>query len=262
MLGFKKKEGSRAVGILEEKFEKKKRKVRGRTKIEFERISQRIYLTPDDNKGDTKIDCKRDERIFPACDKTKRDVFYVAGSSGSGKSTFVAQYIYDYKKMFPRNKVYVFSRLNEDPVFDDLNVVRVPITDDIEDIDLEIDLRDSLIVFDDIDTIQDKQVREMVYHVLNDALEAGRKLGIYICSTSHLINGNDRKNCRTILNECTSITVFPRSGCTHQISYALKNYFGISNQTLEKIMNLPSRWVTIFKNYPTTVMHEKGVFLV
>jgi hypothetical protein len=44
--------------------------------------------------------------------------------------------------------------------------------------------------------------------------------------------------------------------------YALKNYCGFDNKTIDKILNLPSRWVLIGKQYPLYILHEKGVELI
>jgi hypothetical protein len=64
------------------------------------------------------------------------------------------------------------------------------------------------------------------------------------------------------MNEMQSMTVFPKSGSAQQIKYALKTYFGLDKNQIENIINLPSRWVTIFKGFPQTVMYENGAFIL
>lgn len=67
---------------------------------------------------------------------------------------------------------------------------------------------------------------------------------------------------RSMINESSEITFYPRSGSTYQISNFLKTYIGLTPTQIQRILNLPSRWVTVHKSYPTYVFHEKGAYLV
>ena len=194
-----------------------------------------------------------------------REIPYIAGPSGSGKSTYAANYIKNYKKIHSKKEVFVFSRLNDDPTIDKLKVNRVAIDEQLynDPINILEELpKGGLILFDDTDTIQDKKIKEAISKIKNDILETGRHNDIYCVNTSHLINENDRKDSRTMLNEAHSLTIFPKSGSTFQIKYVLKNYFGLSNEQIDEILKLPSRWVTIMKNYPMYVFHEHGAYLL
>lgn len=193
-----------------------------------------------------------------------REVIYVAGPSGSGKSTYAAKYIENYKKLNPDKDIFVFSRLDNDPAIDKLYPSYVKLDKSLIDnpIDITKELKDGcLVLFDDCDTITDEKVKKAVSKLKNDILETGRHMNIYIVNTSHLINPNDKKDGRTIMNECTSLTIFPKSGSSYAIKYALEKYFGLHKKIIEKILKLPSRWVTIFKNYPITIMYENGIFI-
>ena len=59
---------------------------------------------------------------FEPCPNTahERDILYMAGPSGSGKSTLVCKYLQNYIKEFPRNEIYCFSKLTEDPSLDSI----------------------------------------------------------------------------------------------------------------------------------------------
>ena len=59
-----------------------------------------------------------------------------------------------------------------------------------------------------------------------------------------------------------SLTVFPKSGSSQQIRYCLKQYYGLNNKQINAILSLPSRWITIYKNYPMCVLYEKGAFVI
>ena len=140
-------------------------------------------------------------------------------------------------------------------------IIDQSLIDDPIDIHSEFRQND-LVLFDDTDTIQDKKIKEAISRLKNDILETGRHSNIYVVITSHLINGISRTDTRTILNECTSLTIFPKSGSTYQIIYVLKNYIGLNKNQINYILNLPSRWVTIFKNFPQYCIFEKGCFLL
>jgi hypothetical protein len=192
-----------------------------------------------------------------------REIIYVAGPSGSGKSSYVSSYVKNYKKVFPGNEVYIFSRKDSDPVFDTLGINRIIIDQSLVEEPIETkDLENSLVIFDDIDTVQDDKVKKAIYKLKDDILEIGRSMHIYCAVTSHLVNGNDRKTTRTILNELSTFTFFPKSGSLYQIKYCLKQYFGMNTKQIEMITRIPSRWITISKTYPQYIMHEHGVLFL
>jgi hypothetical protein len=228
---------------------------------------QKIFLHDLDQRpknGFKKIFIPDSGRILAVPNINTREINYVAGPSGSGKSTWASKYINLYLKMFPECDFLILSRLNEDKVLDKLNPIRI---NPEELLDAPIDIHEhmqdgDIVLFDDTDTIQDGDVKKVISKIKNDILETGRHKNIMCVITSHLINGNDRKDCRTILNECHNLTVFPRAGGAYQITYALKNYWGLPKKQIEEILQLPSRWVTISKLAPQYVLHEKGAYLI
>ncbi len=121
-------------------------------------------------------------------------------------------------------------------------------------------MRDSMVIFDDVDQIHETKTRKKIYNCINEILCNGRHFDIDLIVTNHHLS--DYRNTRTILNESNSITIFPRSGCSHQIEHVLKNYVGLSKDQIEKIKNLPSRWVTIFKRFPLCVLYSSGVYIL
>ena len=54
----------------------------------------------------------------------ERDVYYITGPSGSGKSYFVRMYCEQYKKKFKNNEIYLFSNLKEDVSLDSVKPKR------------------------------------------------------------------------------------------------------------------------------------------
>lgn len=197
----------------------------------------------------------------------ERGVDYIAGPSGSGKSTHASELIKGLQKIYPEKIFYAFSRTNikDDPSLKDIKGYQIDVDDSLIDdpIDISRDFAGgSVILFDDCNTIQNEKLRKMVDQIMSDIMEVGRKMDIYIIITNHLVIPNEKKLARTIMNEMQTLTVFPKSGSAQQIRYVLKQYFGLNKDQIEGILELPSRWVTIFKSFPQCVVHEKGAFVL
>ncbi len=47
-----------------------------------------------------------------------RQILYVSGASGSGKSFYTSDYMKEYNRLFPKNKIYIFSSLEKDEKLD------------------------------------------------------------------------------------------------------------------------------------------------
>ena len=71
-----------------------------------------IYVS-DDKSGEMTIKSK--DILMPAIDKnTEREIVYISGASGSGKSYVCKRYIEQNHKAYPKRNVYVFSSLSDD----------------------------------------------------------------------------------------------------------------------------------------------------
>lgn len=191
--------------------------------------------------------------------ETERQILYIFGASGSGKSTYARNYIEKWLKLNPDGDIYLFSTLKDDDSLDSVNPKRILLDDKLVDDPLDAEMfQDSMVIFDDIDVIKDKPIKEAVYNILNAILETGRHFNTSCISTNHLpSNGADT---RRILNECHSITYFPHSGAGSQQKRFLENYAGLDIKEIRKIKKLNTRWATVFKTYPMSVMTEKDLF--
>jgi len=204
-----------------------------------------------------------DESKFQMIPDTKkeRDILYITGASGSGKTTFTAGYIKEYKKTYKKNEVYVFSALKEDETLDKLGIKRIKVDYNLIDDPLTIDdFKNSLVIFDDIDVIGDKKIREAVYKILNSILETGRHTKTSCVNTNHLPTAKNET--RRILNEAHAIVYFPHSGSVRGINYLLTDYVGLTKQDIQVIKAMKSRWCCIFKNYPQIAMTERQLWFV
>lgn len=212
-----------------------------------------------------------DGKFTQAIDENERQVFYIVGESGSGKTTYASAIVDDYLQVFPNKEFFLFSRKSEDPNIDwiaqrypgRMNRVLIDQTLVDEPIDINEELfGGGLVMFDDVTTIQNDKIKKAIIKLMEDVLEIGRQNKIYVIINNHLVNPNEKQFGRTIMNEMKSLTFFLGSGNNYQISYALKNYFGMSKKEIETILNHKnSRFVTIFKNYPRVILTEHECFI-
>lgn len=197
----------------------------------------------------------------PTPNKETRQGVYVTGPSGSGKSTWIKNYAQSYKKIFPKNEVVLFSRLDEDESIDIIKPTRIEISEDLlNDKITPADLANTLTIFDDTDTIRNNKILKEIDSLKDDILQTGRHENVNVVVVSHLMS--NYKQSRIVLNECQAIVFFPKCGNAYAINYVLNKYYGIDKKKVNTIMNLPSRWVYLYKNYPMFIIHDKGAFLL
>lgn len=177
-----------------------------------------------------------------------RDVLYVAGPSGSGKSTYVLGYLKNFNKVFPDASVYLFSRIADEKAYN--GCYRVELGDEfVNNIPKAEDFPEgSLLIFDDVDTIQDKALLKAVLHLRADVLEIGRHRKLYIVITSHLLTASMKT--REVINEATEFTFFPMATSKATIKDFLIRKQGIDNSQVKQLLEINTRWLTISLRYP------------
>lgn len=205
-----------------------------------------------------------------------RDIAYICGPQGSGKSYYCKNYINEFIDIFPDKKIFLISRISDDSAFKEFidNDIIIPLyLDEIRDeiiknpIDAKKELSNSLCIFDDYDMI-DKELQKSLEITLRDIIlncrdqscsEIDRRdsKDIYVLITSHQIR--DYKRTRDILFESSSITIFPKEE-RYQNKNLLKDNLQYSPSCIRKILNLNSRWVTLYKRSPQYILYDKGCF--
>ena len=197
----------------------------------------------------------------------ERDVIYISGPAGAGKSTWVASYMRNYEAIFPDRNIYVFSLINDDPAFKGINnLVQIPLDNEYLDevregdgIEME-DLRDSMVVFDDVDSIGNKTMKEHIVSLRDNCLQIGRHYHTTtLCTTHQLCNYN---NTKILIMESNKVVIFPTSGSVYHITRFLKAYCGLQKDKIGKVLNVPSRWAMIHKAYPNYILHSTGAFIL
>jgi chromosomal replication initiation ATPase DnaA len=195
--------------------------------------------------------------------KQERDILYITGRSGSGKSYYCMQWANEYHKMYPKNPIYLFSALSEDKGSIDKvkGLKRVKLTNEFLNADIELeDLANSLLIFDDIDVLDNKPMLQKLYSILNSVLQTGRHKRISCIYTTHTpTNGQQTK---IILCESHSVTLFVHGMGGRSLNYLLESYYGLDKEQIKKIKGIESRWCTITRTYPSVAFTESQAFKI
>ena len=190
-----------------------------------------------------------------------RQILYINGASGSGKSYYTAMYIKEYLKMFTKNNVYIFSSLKEDKKIDELNktrIKRIKLNEKFVNTPLTIeDFKNSLVVYDDTEMISNEYLAQKLFALKSLIMTTGRHTNTFYIETCHLPGGHQNK---LLLAEAFSVTLFLGNMGAKSAHRFLENAFGFNTKQVRMIRNIKSRWVTIFRTTPLTVMYEHGMF--
>lgn len=154
---------------------------------------------------------------IPIKRKNQRCCYYVTGSSGSGKSTWIANTLKKLMRQHPKKERWLFSSITDyDPVFmqgtkkllkkvdyDKVDLASLR-TDHMVQKDENGKSKGCIAVFDDYDgTEQGKLVQPLLVQCLKE----GRKLGIDCFMVSH--NARDFHRTRDIITQATTFVTFP-----------------------------------------------------
>ena len=185
---------------------------------------------------------------------------YVSGPSGVGKSVYVAKFLKEYNNRYPERKIYLFSEKNDDESFDDIKNLEIV---DLEDMKNEPycceDLSMSCCVFDDFDSISDKNIKQNVVKTLNTVLCVGRSYSITVLTTTHKLKANQLS--MMAINESNYFTIFTRANKKQNYDFIVDK-LGIDKKTAETIVNQRSRTVTIRNHYPQLYITDNEVHLI
>ena len=221
-----------------------------------------ISVSPDEDDGVAEILLKKNETTQLIPSNKERDILYITGASGSGKSYFALQFLKEYKIKNPKNSIYLISSLKEDETLDKLkDIKRIVLDQDFLDENFEIeDFRNSMIIFDDADCLQNKQMREKISGLLTIILETGRHTRTSCICTSHLpAKGFETKR---ILNEAHSITFFCAGLGALALRYLMESHLGLDKVQRKKILRNKSRATTFVRSFPSLILYDKGAYLL
>jgi hypothetical protein len=197
---------------------------------------------------------------------SERSTFYIPARSNSGKTTWIANYLDDYLDQFPNNEIYLFSGVPKDePAFErfgkkvtvmDLEYFKEnPITK-AEELS---DFKDSMCIFDDINSIPDLRTKKSVITLRDVILQCGRHENVSCMVTAH--QALDRNLTSYPIKESDYFVTFPQAN-KQQTRSLLTKYADFSKQDVDRVMKVNSRWVEISRNNPTFVLYSSGAYLI
>ena len=198
-------------------------------------------------------------QYIPIPNMSRADRIYIAGPTGCGKSTQISMYLDEYKKIFPKKKIFLLSDAPQDRLLDQHKPIRIKLDEELVSSPIQtMELKDSICIFDDVDSISDKKIRNAVTSLYDSILKKGSsKDGIHLIITNHAIS--DFMRTRNILINSNWIVFFPR--CSNNLGYTLQRQ-GLTKPQIEKLLKLPSRAVWLHTNYPMFYVSEHEIALL
>ena len=196
---------------------------------------------------------------FNIIPSTETERILIAAKSGCGKSTWMAKYVIEYLIKFPDRRVIMFSRHEEDPAYNGLPITYIPAKPDLVDEELDLlDLKDSLVVFDDCDNLQDKKLTKYIEKLNGDIISNGRKYNIHTAWLCHMLfNG---LKTRQLLLEANKVVFFQTGQNYHHARY-LREHVGLDKNQRDKILKLKTRWICTSLSMPVFVVSETQAFV-
>lgn len=186
--------------------------------------------------------------------KDDRDVIYISGSGGSGKSYLVDQINLLYQKL-NNGKTYFFTAndpqkdtslthekyhfVNLEKFFDQFGADGI-----LDHFSKTSGLYDnSMLIFDDIGAVKDKRKKKILWDFIDIVLENKRKNNIYICVISHVPTNYTQT--QLIIRETKKYVVYPRNLQVKSDRF-LKTYLGLSSKQLNEITDIDnSKWCCV-----------------
>jgi hypothetical protein len=202
--------------------------------------------------------------LMPSADKTKREIWYVAGASGSGKSYIAKGLAEKYHKMYPERSIFLVSKLNEDETLDSIKgsgkPIRLSIAKLVESpMEDKEELRDSLIIFDDYDRLTGKESKA-VRQLMDDIATMGRHTTTSMLCLSHYLS--NYKATRLLLTEASHFVLYPSSTGSKALGYLLETHLGLDKEQILRVRKCNSRWCCLYKNAGQYCITESEAYLL
>lgn len=223
-----------------------------------------VYRRIVDDKSDDKTLELPDDSMFcpiPDPDPKVRQIWYVAGISGSGKSYFARGIAENYKKLFPEREVYLISKLNEDETLDKMKIgkpKRISLESLVDDYPSIEEFKECLIIFDDYDTLT-APYDKIVLKLIDDLAIMGRHTGTSMLCLSHYLT--NYKKTRLILGEAHFIVLYPMATSFKAMKYVCEHHCGLTKEEVQGLKKL-GRWVALHKVYPQYLISVHNAYLL
>ena len=232
-----------------------------------------------------------EDGVFPFFTTTEEqnNRLMITGSSGSGKSQFIANCLRqmsnrlkeveqdDYEDFdvgeTVEDQIVIISAVDQDKAFDGVlfgkqekQVIRLDIkSDQLDKLDAK-QFVNSIVIFDDIENYSKKKIRDHFVALRAEMLENARHQVTDVISVSHKAKSGVLNS--AVKNECTGVALFPsHTNNYRELNNFLKEYLGYSGEISDRILvGIPeeynSRFVFIGKRNPNFIIHNHGVEIV
>lgn len=220
------------------------------------------------NKKPTTTKCISESGSLVPIPQETHNVIFVAGPPGSGKSYYVNRYARMFKKLFNR-RLILFTRNADDPSMDNTPsgkpseaYEKYIIDDELPVMDLE-ELRNSLVIFDDIETAMFPKQTKYLFNLLNDTIKNGRHYNISVIFTNQQLRMYKRTKC--IFEDMTELVIFPRTTSKYHATQVMTGYMSISKSSVNYIFDMPTTqymWVSIRRVAPQFVITPFMAYLI
>lgn len=210
---------------------------------------------PKKGKSEAKIETNKDIIPIP---RDEHVVLFVSGPPGSGKTYFVNQYAKYYNKIYDR-RIILFTRNVEDETLDNDLYIKILIEKKLPTLKLE-HLKDSLVIFDDIESSEYPATTKYLYDLLNDIIKNGRHQNISCIFTNQQLRMFMRT--RVILENMTDLVIFPKYGSKYHMDNVMKIYLGMAKSEIDYLYSVESRWVSIRRICPKYMISQHLVYIV
>ena len=211
---------------------------------------------------------------IPLKTQQERSTIYISGASGMGKSWLINSIVKDYKKIFPTNKVYYFTKNNAEKdrslepkaMYNFINVTKFIETftkttetktgsyTEVDEEKIEGFLLDkkgiydnSFFIFDDIASLEkiSKEASRIMQLIIDIILENKRKSQISIAILSHV--PSNYKQTALLIREMKQYIAFP-SNLQVKSDRILNSYLGLNTEEIRRIVDEDSKiskWIVI-----------------
>ena len=226
--------------------------------------TKKLHLNPHEHEEcHSSILLKGDANFQQIPSNSERDVLYISGMSGSGKSYYTAEYLKQYHKRWPKRDIFLFSSIDEDACLDALKYIKRVDIKKKEFLETELEAKDfpeACVIFDDVDVLTSKPIKKKVFNILDTLLQTGRHFKTTVIFTSHAAcNGLATK---IILAEATSITIFPLTSGNKNLKYLCDGYLGLDKHQIADLKKIKGRWATFVRAWPRCILTERTCYLL
>lgn len=219
-----------------------------------------------------------DYKLIPVPRPNWFNVFYISGSSGSGKTKLLVNIVNEYlslphtKDMYRKQKrntgeypsIYLISEKNKDAMIDDnlKNVIRLDVNSFIDDpITLDEFGQNDILIFDDYEGFKKTNIKiyNSIQSLLMKCMNLGRTKHLQVFIIRHdPTAGTDTKD---LLREATHLILYPESLSYHSMKYIGHQYLGLDTKEINLIKQIPS-WVCFHNRKPKYIVTKDKIQLV